>query len=187
MSRIYQFAVIGPESTGKSTLCRLLAEHFNGEWVPEFAREYLTANGKEYTIKDLQQIAVGQLALEDSQKMHLQKKVLAGSASPLLFTDTDMQVMRVWSEFVFNACDPFVLNTIVDRSYDGYLLCAPDIPWVEDLLREYPDHQIRNKLFHYYLDAMLNQQIPWIMIQGDYEKRVSQAIAFVRSLATTAP
>ncbi|MFM7710615.1 MAG: AAA family ATPase [Ferruginibacter sp.] len=181
MSRIYRFAIIGPESTGKSTLARLLADHFQGEWAPEYAREYLTTHGKEYTIKDLQQIALGQLALEDSRENHLRDSVLAGAARPFLFTDTDMQVMRVWSEFVFDACDSLVLNAIVDRTYDGYLLCAPDVPWVKDLLREYPDHATRNKLFHYYLDAMVNQSIPWIMIQGDYAARVDSAISFVNS------
>lgn len=182
MSRIYQFAVVGPESTGKSTLCRLLADHFNGAWVPEFAREYLSTHGKEYTIKDLQQIAVGQLAAEDSQRIRLQEKVLTGAARPFLFTDTDMQVMRVWSEFVFDRCDSAVLNAIVDRSYDGYLLCAPDVPWVEDPLREYPDHKTRNKLFHYYLDTMINQSIPWTLIEGVYTERLDKAISFVDSL-----
>ncbi len=56
---------MGPESTGKSTLCRLLAKHYHTIWCPEYAREYLLANGKNYTYRDLLSIAKGQIELED--------------------------------------------------------------------------------------------------------------------------
>ena len=60
-----KIVIIGPESTGKSTLCKQLAEHYKTLWCPEFAREYLLKHGMNYTFDDLLTIAKGQLALEN--------------------------------------------------------------------------------------------------------------------------
>ena len=48
-----KIVTIGPESTGKSTLCEQLAQHYDSMWCPEFAREYLLTNGKNYDYDDL--------------------------------------------------------------------------------------------------------------------------------------
>ena len=96
-----------------------------------------------------------------------------------LFLDTDMYVMKVWCEFVFNRCHRFVLEQIGERSYDLYLLCNIDLPWVKDELREYPDLHTRKKLYQIYKDIMLNQSVPWVDISGNYEQRLHKAIAAV--------
>ena len=175
--RLKKIVVIGPESTGKSTLCEQLALYYHTIWVKEYAREYLITNGKEYTYENLMEIANGQLAAEDlcSQKAILNKK-------SNLFIDTDMYVMKVWSEFVFNKCDNHILNQIVQRKYDLYLLCNIDLPWVKDELREYPDLITREKLYKHYKELMINQQTPWIDISGDYNERLKKAIAGVDAL-----
>jgi len=100
----------------------------------------------------------------------------------LLFIDTDMYVMKVWSEYVFNSCDAFILHEIVNRKYDLYLLCEPDVPWVKDELREYPDLDTRNKLYHHYKDAMIQQAVPWVNISGDYETRFKKAVEAVEGM-----
>ena len=53
MQEIKKVVVIGPESTGKSTLCQLLAAHYHTIWCAEYAREYLLNNGTDYTFDDL--------------------------------------------------------------------------------------------------------------------------------------
>jgi nicotinamide riboside kinase len=63
---IKKIVTIGPESTGKSTLCEQLAKYFNTTWCPEYAREYLNQNGIKYGYNDLLKIAQGQLIIEDS-------------------------------------------------------------------------------------------------------------------------
>ena len=65
MRQLKKIVVIGPESTGKSTLCEQLANHYQTQWCQEFAREYLLKNGTDYSYDDLLTIAKGQLALED--------------------------------------------------------------------------------------------------------------------------
>jgi NadR type nicotinamide-nucleotide adenylyltransferase len=163
-----KIVVIGPESTGKSTLCEQLAAHHNTLWVPEFARQYLLALGRPYDYDDLLIIAKGQLEQED--------RLVASLKTSVIFIDTDMYVMKVWCEFVFRKCHPFILDEIVKRKYDAYLLCNTDLPWIADELREYPDPESRNRLYRMYKDLMVNQSTPWFDISGDYEERLERAI-----------
>jgi NadR type nicotinamide-nucleotide adenylyltransferase len=172
-----KIVVIGPESTGKSSLCEALARHYQTGYVPEYAREYLLQNGIRYKPEDLTVIARGQLALE-----HRQTAAAKAAGHKYLFIDTDMYVMKVWSEFVFGLCDPWILDQIAQRQYDAYLLCRTDIPWTSDPLREYPDLESRDRLFHIYKDCLVNQSTPWTEIGGEGEARVAAGIAAVGRL-----
>lgn len=173
-----KIVVIGPESTGKSTLCEELAQHFGTEWCPEFAREYLLTHGMDYTYEDLLHIAKGQLAMEDEYA----HTVSSQHSSPLLFIDTDMYVMKVWCEFVFGNCHQWILDQIVSRPYDLYLVCNIDLPWVKDELREYPDLESRKRLYNIYKDIMINQSVPWVDISGEADERLQKAITAVTLL-----
>jgi NadR type nicotinamide-nucleotide adenylyltransferase len=167
--------VIGPESTGKSTLCEQLAGYYKTSWVPEYAREYLTENGMNYTYDDLLTIAQGQVALEEN---YMEK---AKDAS-LLFIDTDQYVMQVWGEFVFGKCHQWTLDQIKKRKYDLYLLCNIDLPWAYDVLREYPDPGPREELYNIYKNILLNQSVPWVSVSGNYDERFQTAINAVNDL-----
>jgi len=207
-----KIVVIGPESTGKSTLCQMLAAHYKTIWVKEYAREYLLKNGTDYSFENLLDIAKGQIALEDaalysicnksgtpnisaansppdSYRVTIHHPIAIGSPPTThhlpLFFDTNMYVMKVWCEFVFGKCHHWILNQIVARKYDLYLLCNIDLPWVKDELREYPDLETREKLYHHYKDIMINQQVPWIDISGTYDERLQKAIVAVDALQQT--
>ena len=184
---LIKVAVIGPESTGKSTLCELLAQYYNTQWCPEFAREFLLTHGTDYSYDDLLYIAKGQLAMEDEYIQSLVGSSKSGvnssvQYSKLLFIDTEMYVMKVWCEFVFGKCHRWVLDQIIERKYDLYLLCNTDLPWVKDELREYPDLKTRDQLYHIYKDIMINQSTPWVDISGDYDERLQKAIKAVDQL-----
>lgn len=183
---IIKVVVIGPESTGKSSLCEQLANHYNTEWVKEYAREYLLANGTEYSYDDLLEIAKGQFALENAAIELVENKTTnisaSNSTSQIILLDTNMYVLKVWCEFVFEKCHPWILNQIVENSYDLYLLCDVDLPWVKDELREYPDLEIREKLYHHYKDLLVNQSTPWVNISGNYQQRLENAINAIDSV-----
>jgi len=200
METIKKFVAIGPESTGKSTLCSQLAEHYHTVWVPEYAREYLEKNGMGYSYEDLLTIAERQVELEEeairyhvsgiSEKEGIRHPAPGintdshglphtGHHSSLLFIDTDMYVMKVWCEYVFNNCHNWILNRAAERNYDGYLLCNIDLPWVSEKLREYPDVKTRNRLYHFYKDTLVNQSVPWVSITGSYEERFKKAVDFI--------
>lgn len=172
-----KIVVVGPESTGKSTLCEKLAVHYNTIWVKEYAREYLLKNGTDYTFENLLEVANGQLRLEEEGIQQLSEKFrVEPTQRPLLFIDTDQYVMKTWCEFVFGKCHPWILDQIVERKYDLYLLGNVDAPWVKDELREYPDLVTREKLYHHYRDILINQQVPWVDICGNYDERLQKAI-----------
>lgn len=180
-----KIVVIGPESTGKSMLSQLLAAHYHTEWCPEYAREYLLKNGTNYTYDDLLTIAKGQIELEEKTIQTIISKISSpqqSSSHSLIFIDTDMYVMKVWCEFVFNKCHSFILDQIATRKYDLYLLCNTDLEWVKDELREYPDLDTRQKLYQIYKDIMLNQPVPWIDISGPYHERFEKSVAAVDEL-----
>lgn len=171
-----KIVIIGPESTGKSTLSVQLAAHYKTLWCPEYAREYLLKNGTQYTYDNLLTIAQGQLDLEDR---YTKEQLNSPKPQGPLFIDTDMYVMKVWCEFVFGHCHKFILDQIVARRYDGYLLCNIDLPWEADELREYPDPEPRRQLFSIYKDLLINQSTPWAEISGSYDERLSAAIRAV--------
>jgi NadR type nicotinamide-nucleotide adenylyltransferase len=168
-----KIVITGPESTGKSTLCEQLAMHYGTVWVPEYARAYLLQIKRPYNFDDLLVIAKGQLEMED--------KISNSFSNKIVFIDTDMYVMKVWCEFVFGRCHSFILDQIVNRKYDGYLLCNTDLPWVADELREYPDLKSREQLYFMYKDLMINQSLPWTNITGSYDERFFKAISFVEN------
>lgn len=166
-----KIVIIGPESTGKTALSAALAAHYKTGWVPEYAREYLTRYGRNYTYQDLIAIAEGQLALED--------KLLAGLENNMIFIDTNMYVMKVWFQVAFGKVPDFVEKEIRNREYDLYLLANVDLPWTADELREYPDFSKRLELFTIYRGILEQQAVPWEKISGQGEERNRQAIAAV--------
>ena len=171
-NNIKKIVIIGPESTGKTTLCEKMAAHYKTSWCPEFAREYLMEKGMDYNYDDLLNIAQAQVDLEDS--------LLFEARNGLYFIDTDMYVMKVWSEVVFEQCHSWILKEIASRRYDLYLLCNTELPWVADELREYPDLATRQRLFHMYKDIVVNSGAPWVEIVGaTHAQRLQAAVGIV--------
>ncbi|WP_143308749.1 AAA family ATPase [Chitinophaga vietnamensis] len=165
--------VIGPESTGKSTLSERLATHFHTVWTPEFAREYIDQLQRPYEQHDLLKIATGQLLLEEEQK----KK-----AKDLLICDTDLYVIKVWSEHKYGDCDAQILDQIARQQCDLYLLTYIDLPWEEDPQREYPDPEMRQYFYNIYKDIVTQSGAPFVEIRGDYVRREALAVAAVQQL-----
>ena len=170
-STVKKVAVIGPECTGKSDLSEFLASHYNTEWVPEYARGYLENLVRPYEQHDLLTIAHGQIRLED--------KYEKGSKN-LMFCDTNLYVIKVWSEFKFGNSHPQILNYIATRKYDLYLLTNIDLPWIADPQREHPDK--REELYAIYLNEMKNQPVPCVEIKGHGEVRRRKAIDAIEKL-----
>ena len=156
--------VTGPESSGKTTLCKALSEHYNLPFTKEFAREYLTDLGKNYLQEDLLKIAVGQLKSEQNTQL----------------LDTDLITIKIWSEYKYGNCDKWILEQIEKQKTEKrfYLLCKPDIHWEADPLRENPNN--RNGLFELYKKELEDLEYNYLIVKG--ENRVETSISKISSL-----
>ena len=167
-----RISLTGPESAGKSTLAAQLAAHYGTTFVPEYARQYLEANGASYTLPDLEAIAHGQLAAEEAA---------ATQASQLLFCDTDLLVLKIWSENAFGTCPAWILAELARPRYALTLLLAPDLPWAPDPLREHPDPAQRWHFYELYRQELVVRGWPFAEIGGSPAQRLAQAIAAVEA------
>ena len=175
---LQKIVVLGPESTGKSTLCEALAKHYGVVDCEEYARQYLNENGTKYNLEDLLTIAKGQLTLEQ-KAIDKAEQLLIETSKNKIVIDTNMYVMKVWCEYVFNNCHTYILDEINNRKYDLYLLCDIDLPWSADEMREYPDEKPRQELFAIYKDILINQNTPWGIVSGVGDERTQNAIKLI--------
>ena len=168
---VKRVAIVGPECTGKTSLAKELADTFATEWVPEYARGYLDKLMLPYTEGDLLNIAQGQMRIEDE---------FYRDGNRVLICDTNLLVVKIWSEFVFGACNPWIVNEMTHRQYDLHLLTNIDIPWEEDPQREHPTK--RNELYELYKRELDLQQRPYIEISGNKTERLVHATEAINKL-----
>jgi NadR type nicotinamide-nucleotide adenylyltransferase len=170
---IQKIVVIGPECTGKSTLSEAFAKELKTVWVKEYAREYLEKLGRTYQEADLLEIAKGQLEAEAR---------LEGKANKYLVCDTDLQVMKVWSEHKYGRCDSWILEQIAIRRYDLYLLTDIDIAWQEDEQREHPTEEMRRYFHKMYKEIVTNSGVPFTEVSGNMAERLTTSLSAIESL-----
>lgn len=174
---IKRIAIIGPESTGKSELSEALALHYKTVWVKEYAREYLDTLGRDYVYNDLLKIAKGQMLIEDETAQHAQTR---NPKPEIIFCDTNLIVIKIWSEFKYGKCDDWIVNEIKSRKYFLYLLTDIDLPWQPDPLREHP-HK-RKELLGIYVNELKNQQVDFEIVSGVGEARLKNAVRIIDRL-----
>lgn len=168
---VKKVAIVGPECTGKSELSAFLAEHYKTTWVPEYARGYIDNLVRPYNEADLLTIAHGQLRLEETW---------ISDANRVLFCDTNLVVIKVWSQFKYGHVDDSILESLKNSHYDLQLLTYIDIPWQDDPQREHPDK--REELYKIYLEEVKALDTPFVEIRGDRQQRRKVAIEAIDAL-----
>ncbi|MDG1731164.1 MAG: ATP-binding protein [Algibacter sp.] len=168
--------LFGPESTGKTTLSRQLARHYNSVWVPEYAREYLQKkwNDERKTCEphDLLPIAEGQIKLENE---------LAKKTDSVLICDTDLLETKVYAEaYYLGSCDPILEKHALGNSYDLYFLTYIDTPWEADDLRDKPEH--RKDMFEAFQSALEKYKKTYVLLKGDKKTRLETAVKHIDKL-----
>jgi NadR type nicotinamide-nucleotide adenylyltransferase len=172
--------LVGPESTGKSTLTKLLAEHYNCYSVDEYGRAYTDQLDRKLEEFDILEIAMGQLVMENRTLRELSR---ADSKSGLLICDTDLIVTEIWSEIYFKNA-PVVVQDINkhEAHYDLYLLMDIDVPWVDDGTREFPN--LREWHFNRTKEKLEEYNRNYVVISGNYEERLKKSIECIDNLLT---
>lgn len=168
-----KIVLTGPESTGKTTLARQLAEHYQTFWVPEYARFYLSRLRRPYEQTDVLEIAKSQVQWED---------VWAKQAKQVLFSDTALLVPKIWLKFKYDIENQWIETQLKTRSYDLYLLCDIDLPWGADPLRENPNVKDRENLFHMYQAELEALGANFTVLSGTMTGRFQDAVRQVDAL-----
>ncbi|MFB9865147.1 AAA family ATPase [Rufibacter immobilis] len=169
-----KIAITGPESTGKSTLAAQLARHYGAPWVPEYARTYLNQLDRPYEAPDLDTMAQGQLDLWQAE---------ARENPSLLFLDTELLVLKIWSEHAYGNCSAFILQELKRQNCALYLLMDVDLPWQPDPQREHP--HLRQFFYDWYKRELEQMGVPFVEISGSAEVRFQNAVQAVERLLTS--
>lgn len=175
-ANIIKVVLFGPESTGKTTLSRQLAIHYNTVWVPEYARTYLQKkwNNERKTCEtsDLIPIAIGQMKFENK---------LAKKADRILICDTDLLETKVYSETYYKGVvDDDLNHYALKNQYDLYFLTNIDTPWEIDDLRDKPNE--RSEMFDAFETALNIYDRLYIILSGDKKTRLNTAIKAIDKL-----
>ena len=171
---IIKIAIVGPESTGKSTLAHALAAFYQEPWVPEIARSYIANLKRPYRLQDISIIADMQLKAEQKQ---------IKKAKKLLFCDTTLLVNKIWASFVYKEIPASIIELYKPNNYQLHLLCNIDLPWENDPLREHPNH--RNELLELYEDDLIKSKANYIKISGLKSDRLQNALEAITSFLET--
>ncbi|WP_281298090.1 DUF4301 family protein [Flavobacterium limnophilum] len=174
-SEIIRVALFGPESTGKTTLAKQLAEHFDTVWAPEYARDYLQEKWDKIAqicdVNDMLPIAYGQIKLENEN---------LSLANKYLFCDTNLMVTKVFSEVYYNFCDPLLDKAARKHKYDLIFLTDIDVPWEKDDLGDKVEG--RESVFAVFKQTLIKNNKPFITLSGDKEFRLKKAVSIIDDL-----
>jgi len=171
-SYVHRVAILGTESTGKTTLAHQLAEAFRTAWVPEFGRAYCEGRDpRDLTRGDFDAIGRGQIAAEE---------LAARSANRVLICDTDVRTTATWSDIILGNRSAWLSRAAERCEYSHALLLDADVPWLNDGTRVLGDQRARHT-------DLLARELrathqPYTRIQGPFEQRFQQASTVVDSV-----
>ena len=170
---LFRVAVVGPESSGKSTISAELAARFGTRFVPEASRAYYDVKGVVYEIGDILPIARAQKAAEEEA---------ARSARGLLFFDTDLLTITVWSHVLYGDCPKEAETLAAAQHVDLTLLLRPDLPWTFDPQRCHPDLSQREDFFDRLRTGLLMYGRRFVAVSGEGPSRLAEAKTAVEAL-----
>ena len=166
-----KIALVGPESTGKSTLAAQLANHFQAPLITEYARNYIDDLDRPYRESDLLEIAQGQKALE---------KTALENGHNILICDTNLLVIKIWGEYKYGRCHPWILENMDLNSYRMNFLTGTDVPWTFDPQRENPFE--RDELFDIYRTNLITLGAKYVELWGNQNQRFNDALAEIQTM-----
>jgi|TARA_R110000751_G_scaffold188817_1_gene294791 HTH-type transcriptional repressor of NAD biosynthesis genes len=175
-SSCIKVVLFGPESSGKTTLAKALAAHYNAAWVPEYMRIYLQAKWDEKneicTKEDLIPIARGQMQLENK---------ISAKENDYVFCDTNLDELIVYSKYYYDGfCPELIINAAAPASYNLYLLTYIDTPWENDDLRDRPNDRL--VLFSIFEKYLKDNNLPYVILKGTREERFQIAVKAIEHI-----
>lgn len=167
-----KIVITGPESTGKTTLSESLALKLDADWIPEYARSYVENIGRSYTYEDIEKIAQYQIQAETKMSETTNKR--------LVIMDTWVIITKVWFEVVYGRSPKWLDEYISTSHVDLFLVCAPDLPWIADPVRE-NGGEMRNILFERYCEEIKAHGFQYEVVKGVGDQRMHNALNFLKA------
>jgi len=161
-------AILGGESSGKTTLAKSLAEYFKTSWVPEYGRELWEQQDGNLHMADMLKIAITQVAKE---------RIIGREARQFLFCDTTPLTTTFYSQELFGQVDS-LLEKLANRNYGHIILCAPDFEFVQDGTRQTAEFRARQHLW--YIDQFKKRGLKYSVARGSIGERVENISAIIR-------
>ena len=171
--------LIGPESSGKSTLGKALAKRFHAPLVGEYVREFIEKEQRDTCGADISTIAREQWQRELEAR---------AKRPPLLLLDTHLLSNKLWSEVLFDTSPPWLEAALQEQHYDLVGLLSPDgLPWQADGQRCQPELAKRQH-FHQQLETwLLAHQQPVLHLEGSWHARYQQLERAIEALLHGSP
>ncbi len=168
---VKRIAVIGAESTGKSTLTAKLAQHFQTVIVPEYAETLIMHRGRDLNEDDFKMIAQAQKASEEA---------LVYQARRVLFCDTEIMTTAIWSKMLLGKCPEWLNANARENRYDLYLLLDTDAAWQEDAHRYGIETQ--DIFMKSCIKRLEEDQKPYIRLSGSWDEKLTAAVTAVEKI-----
>jgi NadR type nicotinamide-nucleotide adenylyltransferase len=175
---VARIVVTGGECTGKTTLAERLAQAFNAPWVVEYARSYAASVGRPLSASDVEPIAQGQIVAEDAVLEQARNTRNGHFAPQIVVLDTDLVSTTVYADHYYGASPAWVTAAARERLADLYLLCAPDLHWEGDGIRDLPE--ARAAIHQRFVARLRDFGATTLTIQGRGQQRFDVALAAVR-------
>jgi len=165
MNQVLRVAILGAESSGKSTLASALASHYGTLWVPEYLREFVEMKGRVPEEGDQYGIARTQQEREDAA---------AADATRFLFCDTTPMMTAVYSRWYWGRVDAQLGQLESRHDYACTIVTAPDSPWEADGLQR-DSESVRQSVHELVLETLAARGIPYLLVSGSLPQRMLQA------------
>lgn len=176
---VQRIAVLGAESSGKSTLCEALARRYGTVWVPEYLREFVDTHARVPFESDQYRIACAQLAREDEAAQAV-AEAAATRAGHFLFCDTTPLMTALYSRQYWGRVDPQLARLDSRHDYAWTLVTAPDSPWEPDGLQR-ESEQVRQKVHRMLVETLDARAIPYVLLEGSLAQRLDRVEALLGS------
>lgn len=177
---VRRVVMIGAESTGKTTLAQLLADHYKTNWVAEYGREHWEKKVAGLKMTDPLPAWTAEEFVHIATEQQRRENLAARTANRVLFCDTNAFITGTWHERYQQSRKENVDAVGRGDLAHLYLLCEPDFPFVQDGVRD--GEMIRGWMQRRFVEQLERMDVPWERLEGSVEDRMKQAIARVDAL-----
>ncbi|PWC17159.1 multifunctional transcriptional regulator/nicotinamide-nucleotide adenylyltransferase/ribosylnicotinamide kinase NadR [Brenneria roseae subsp. roseae] len=171
-------AILGGESSGKSTLVNKLANIFNTTSAWEYGRDYVFSHlgGDEMALQysDYDKIALGQAQYIDFAVKY---------ANKVAFIDTDFVTTQAFCKKYEGREHPFVQALVDEYRFDLVILLENNTPWVADGLRSLGSSSARQEFQNLLKTMLAENNIQYVHVkESDYDTRFLRCVELVQQM-----